>query len=64
MIASLTFGGQTEKNIKKAGKKRLNTIYSHLSFPYGEVAEWSNAADSKSVEGLALPGVRIPPSPP
>ena len=30
----------------------------------GEVAEWSNAADSKSVIGLALSGVRIPPSPP
>ena len=31
---------------------------------YGEVAEWSNAADSKSVVRLRVPGVRIPPSPP
>jgi hypothetical protein len=30
----------------------------------GEVAEWSIAADSKSVVPLAVPGVRIPPSPP
>ena len=30
----------------------------------GEVAEWTNAADSKSVVALVLPGVRIPPSPP
>ena len=30
----------------------------------GEVAEWSNAAVLKTVEGLPLPWVRIPPSPP
>ena len=30
----------------------------------GEVPEWPNGADSKSVEGASLPGVRIPPSPP
>ena len=30
---------------------------------YGEMAEWSNAADSKSVVLLAVPGVRIPLSP-
>ena len=29
----------------------------------GEVAEWSNAADSKSVDGSNHPRVRIPPSP-
>src|SRR5687767_10603100 len=28
------------------------------------MAEWSNAADSKSVVPLAVPGVRIPLSPP
>ncbi len=32
--------------------------------PYGEMAEWSKAVDSKSTEGLALPRVRIPVSPP
>lgn len=31
---------------------------------YGEVPEWSNGTDSKSVVGVTLPGVRIPPSPP
>jgi hypothetical protein len=31
---------------------------------YGEMAEWSKAADSKSVEPLAVPRVRIPISPP
>ena len=30
----------------------------------GEVAEWSNAAVLKTVDGLNRPGVRIPPSPP
>src|SRR5258708_5043861 len=30
----------------------------------GEVAEWSIAADSKSVVRFSGPGVRIPPSPP
>ena len=33
-------------------------------FLYGEVPEWSNGTDSKSVVGVTLPGVRIPPSPP
>ncbi len=31
---------------------------------HGEVAEWSNAAVSKTVEPLRVPGVRISPSPP
>ena len=35
-----------------------------LESGHGEMAEWSNAADSKSVIGLALSGVRIPLSPP
>jgi hypothetical protein len=30
----------------------------------GELAEWSKAAVLKTVEGLSLPGVRIPSSPP
>ena len=30
----------------------------------GEVPEWSNGADSKSVVWVTGPGVRIPPSPP
>ncbi len=30
----------------------------------GEVAEWSNAAVLKTVDGVNRPGVRIPPSPP
>lgn len=30
----------------------------------GEVPEWSNGADSKSVDRVIGPGVRIPPSPP
>ena len=30
----------------------------------GEVPEWSNGADSKSVVRANVPGVRIPPSPP
>ena len=38
---------------------------SHVEFARrGEVAEWSNAADSKSVVRFSVPGVRIPPSPP
>ena len=32
--------------------------------PYGELAEWSNAAVLKTVDGLNRPGVRIPHSPP
>ena len=35
-----------------------------VRFAPGEVPEWPNGADSKSVEGASLPGVRIPPSPP
>ncbi len=31
--------------------------------PAGELPEWSNGADSKSVDLLAGPGVRIPHSP-
>ena len=31
---------------------------------YGELAEWSNAAVLKTVDGLNRPGVRIPHSPP
>ena len=34
------------------------------SGPCGEMAEWSNAADSKSVVPARVPGVRIPLSPP
>ena len=30
----------------------------------GEVAEWPNVTDSKSVVPSRVPGVRIPPSPP
>ena len=30
----------------------------------GEVPEWPNGTDSKSVVGVTRPGVRIPPSPP
>ena len=30
----------------------------------GEVPEWSNGADSKSVVPFEVPRVRIPPSPP
>ena len=30
----------------------------------GEVAEWPNVTDSKSVVPERVPGVRIPPSPP
>ena len=37
----------------------------HAPFPIqGEVPEWLNGTDSKSVVGVTLPGVRIPPSPP
>ena len=32
--------------------------------PLGEVAEWPNVTDSKSVVPERVPGVRIPPSPP
>lgn len=32
--------------------------------PHGELAEWSNAAVLKTVDGLNRPGVRIPHSPP
>ena len=31
--------------------------------PFGEVAEWLNAAHSKCVMPLRVSGVRIPPSP-
>ena len=33
-------------------------------YPPGEVAEWSNASDSKSDVLVRVPWVRIPPSPP
>ena len=33
-------------------------------FRFGEVAEWSNAAVSKTVIPAMVSGVRIPPSPP
>ena len=32
-------------------------------FSFGEVSEWSNVTDSKSVVLSSVPGVRIPPSP-
>ncbi len=35
----------------------------HTLQSLGEVAEWLNAADSKSALGSHLTGVRIPPSP-
>ncbi len=37
-----------------------------LFFPFflGEVTEWPNVTDSKSVVPETVPGVRIPPSPP
>lgn len=31
---------------------------------YGEMAEWSNAVDSKSIVRVSVPGVQIPLSPP
>ena len=36
----------------------------YLTNSSGEVAERSNAAVLKTVDGLNRPGVRIPPSPP
>src|SRR5690606_2061410 len=42
-----------------ADKSRLHDDRRH-----GEVAEWSNAAVSKTVVGASPPWVRIPPSPP
>ena len=39
----------------------LETIFLHK---FGEVAEWPNVTDSKSVVVETRPGVRIPPSPP
>ena len=30
----------------------------------GEMAEWSNAVDSKSIVRVSVPGVQIPLSPP
>ena len=41
----------------------LNTQYIILITKSGEVAEWSNAAVSKTVIGATLSRVRIPPSP-
>ena len=41
---------------------RVNPACCYLSF--GEVAEWSKAPDLKSGVRLAVPWVRIPPSPP
>ena len=45
----------------KAGDGERSLLYPCLC---GEVAERSNAADSKSVVPLLVPGVRISPSPP
>ena len=44
----------------------LAKAYRHdfLAQPLGEVAEWPNVTDSKSVVPERVPGVRIPPSPP
>ena len=39
-------------------------LYRILTKSDGEVAERSNAAVLKTVDGLNRPGVRIPPSPP
>ena len=42
----------------------ITDIFGNIANPFiGEVAEWTNAADSKSVVALVLPGVRIPLSP-
>lgn len=42
----------------------ITDIFGNIANPFiGEVAEWTNVADSKSVVALVLPGVRIPPSP-
>ncbi|MDB5613079.1 MAG: hypothetical protein JWQ22_732 [Devosia sp.] len=45
--------------------KQVNPANPRPDDPYrGEVAEWSNAAVSKTVVGLRRPRVRIPVSPP
>ena len=46
-------------------KPRQTPLNARPDDPYrGEVAEWSNAAVSKTVVGLRRPRVRIPVSPP
>ena len=53
-------GSANEEGQRKAGGALATCIMPR----HGEVPEWPNGADSKSVEGASLPGVRIPPSPP
>ena len=53
------------KNRRKWACMRAKTPLNPRHDPYrGEVAEWSNAAVSKTVVGLRRPRVRIPVSPP
>lgn len=44
--------------------KHFFLVYKKLLFDFGEVAEWSNASDSKSDIRVTVSGVQIPPSPP
>ena len=53
-------GSANEEGQRRAGGALATCIMPR----HGEVPEWPNGADSKSVEGASLPGVRIPPSPP
>jgi hypothetical protein len=43
---------------------RAGACYLGAAISHGEVAEWSNAPDSKSGVPATVPWVRIPPSPP
>jgi hypothetical protein len=49
---------------ERRGASLCKYIGNQVDWKYGEVREWLNRAVSKTVEGVTLPWVRIPPSPP
>src|SRR5207253_7859027 len=49
---------------ERAGEDRARLIKFAVRSDRGEMPEWSNGADSKSVVPFGAPGVRIPLSPP
>lgn len=54
--------GEASGRWTQANSPAVATV--HRASELGEVAEWSNAHDSKSCVPVRVPGVRIPPSPP
>ncbi len=59
------FGNNIEVVVKNACKIKIKRLISSKTAKNGEMAEWSNAVDSKSIVLLTgVPRVRIPISPP